>query len=305
MRRVVLLLVFLSILFALPGSAGAGSDVILESLTIQLWPDHDQPAVLVIYDFTLDANTTLPVSMRFKVPSSASLVAVARNSENGMLKVKHELTLQDAGGVATFTVAEHASYHLEYYVPYMLEGSARNFFFTWPGDYAAKSFTLILQEPIAATNILTDPLLANIPVGKDGFSYQATQVLKLAAQETFELAVYYENESDTLTVSTLSVKPSSPLTENLPGQVSLMTYAPWILAGLALILIVGGIGWYWFSSRGEAGSSRLRRPRIARRKTTDAPAQDREIYCHQCGKRAQPNDRFCRTCGVGLKQADL
>jgi hypothetical protein len=305
MRRVVLLLVFVLMLFMLPVNAGAASDVTLENLTIQLWPDHDQLAVLVIYDFNLDANTPLPATMRFQIPSSANLAAVASDSGGALVDVAHDLlAAQGNSQVVTFTITDQAGYHLEYYLPYTLEGKVRNFVFTWPGDYAVKSFNLALQKPSAATNITTDPLLADIPSDQNGFAYQATSILTLAAHQTFSLKVRYENDSDTLSASTLRIQPSSPLTDTLPGQVSLMTYVPWVLAGLALLLIVGGISWYWFSSRGSTGSSERRRHISARDKTPDDATQDRQVYCHQCGKRAQTDDRFCRTCGAELRQGE-
>jgi len=103
--------------------------------------------------------------------------------------------------------------------------------FTWPGDYAVKSFNLIFQKPSAATDITTDPVLTDISSDKNGFAYQATSVLTLAAKQTFSIRVRYENDSDTLSASVLNVEPISPLTDNVPGQVSLMTYIPWVLAG--------------------------------------------------------------------------
>jgi hypothetical protein len=305
MRRVVLLLVFVLMLFMLPVNAGAAPVVTLENLTIQLWPDHDQLAVLVIYDFNLDANTPLPTTMRFQIPSSANLAAVASDSGGTLVDVAHELlTAQGDNRVVTFTITDQTSYHVEYYLPYTLEGKVRNFVFTWPGDYAVKSFNLALQKPSAATNIATDPVLADIPSDQNGFAYEATSILTLAAQQTFSLKVRYENDSDTLSASTLRIQPSSPLTDTLPGQVSLVTYIPWVLAGLALLLIVGGISWYWFSSRGSTGSPKRRQRLSARAKTPDDATQDRQVYCHQCGKRAQTDDRFCRTCGAELRQGE-
>jgi hypothetical protein len=307
MRKLGLLLLFVLMLFTLPGSAGAASEhMALENLTIQLWPDYDQLNVLVIYDFTLDAKTTLPATVHFQMPSNADLVAVAKNSDGGLLTVEHNLlAAQGDTSAVTFTVTDQTSYHLEYYLPYMLEGQVRNFVFTWPGDYAVKSFNLALQQPSAATNITTDPPLKDIPSDKNGFAYQATTPLELAAQQTFILKVQYENDSNMLSASTLSVQPSSPLTENVPGQVSLMTYVPWILAGLAVVLILGGIGWYWFSSKSHIGSVKPAQNRSAREKSADAPGQERQVYCHQCGKRAQADDRFCRTCGAELRQGEM
>ena len=303
MRRFLLVLM-LVLVWTLPFNVRAASDVELENLTVQLWPDYDRLSVLVIYDFLLGADTVLPMTARFEVPPDAEVVAVAKNSNDALLTVDYNaLAGQGGSKIVAFTVSEKTVYHLEYYLPYALEGQRRDFVFTWPGDYAVEAFTLVLQEPVIAVNLTTDPVLKMVAPKKNDFDYQTTSILKLVVGETFTIHVRYDNDSNTLSASTLSVQPSSPLTETLPGQVSVMTYAPWILAVLAVILIVGGIGWYWFSSRGSGESPRPRR----RRRTLQKPVLEQaggnqEIYCHECGKRAQADDRFCRTCGTQLRR---
>jgi uncharacterized OB-fold protein len=32
------------------------------------------------------------------------------------------------------------------------------------------------------------------------------------------------------------------------------------------------------------------------------PTAEEYVYCSQCGKRATPGDRFCRTCGSELRR---
>jgi len=203
----------------------------------------------------------------------------------------------------TFTVIDKTPYHLEYYMPYALKEITRDFVFTWPGDYAVKSFKLSLQKPSAAANLTVDPVLVDSPADKNGFEYVSTQVLPLKAQQNFTVHVHYDNETDTLSASTLTVKPSSSLTENVAGQVSVMTYLPWILAVLSIVLIVGGVGWYWYSSRSNLDVQRPGK-RMSHKKTASAAEPDRQVYCHQCGKRAQADDRFCRTCGAQLRQSE-
>lgn len=303
MRKFIFLLFWAAILFISPlGAKAYQSAVTLENLTIQLWPDHDQPKVLVIYDFSLDAATSLPEIVHFQMPANADLVAVAQNADGGLLTVEH--TLSADGRIVTFTITEKLGYHLEYYMPYTLEDTKRDFVFTWPGDYAVKSFALTLQKPTAATNLSTDPALTDIQADKNGFHYQASQVLTLAAQEKYSIHVRYQNDTNTLSASTLTVQPSSPLTENVSGQVSVMTYLPWILAVLALALIAGGLGWYWYTSRDSVNTPKAGQKRSVRRKPVAVAAaeQGKQVYCHQCGKRAGPEDRFCRTCGAQLRQ---
>jgi hypothetical protein len=102
-----------------------------------------------------------------------------------------------------------------------------------------------------------------------------------------------------LSASTLKLQPSAPVTSVTPGQNSLMAALPWALGGLGVALIAGGGAWYYFSGRQNQGSQ----PRRRRRATAPVEVEDDGgyIYCHQCGKRASPGDRFCRTCGTKLR----
>lgn len=306
MRKwIVLLFAFLALL-ALPVGAHAQTDIVLDEMLIQLWPDHDQQAVLVIYDFKLSADTTLPATVRFQMPASGNLVAVAKSSDVGLLTVEASTTTEGAMSTVTLSIVDQAAYHIEYYMPYQLEGTTRNFAFTWPGDYAVKAFRVVLQKPTAATDLTTDPALSELSKDADGFSYLSTDVATLAAQANFTLRVRYQNDTNTLSASNLTVQPSSSLTEDIEGQVSLTTYLPWILAVLAVILIVGGFGWYWFSSRGSGVYPPREQRRVARRRKAErtVEAGGGQIYCHQCGQRARPDDRFCRTCGAQLRQPE-
>jgi hypothetical protein len=74
---------------------------------------------------------------------------------------------------------------------------------------------------------------------------------------------------------------------------------PWVLAGLGGALIIIGIvgGFYmWKNGTRRPGAKRKRHGQLQQE------SESEEIYCHQCGKRAQPGDVFCRTCGMRLQK---
>ena len=63
----------LGIFLAFPSLAFAQTNITLESMNVQLWPEYDQPSMLVITDFTVAAGTTFPVDMSFRIPLDANL----------------------------------------------------------------------------------------------------------------------------------------------------------------------------------------------------------------------------------------
>jgi hypothetical protein len=106
-----------------------------------------------------------------------------------------------------------------------------------------------------------------------------------------------------LFITNLPVEAASTPGADTPGRISMTGILPWVLGGLGVILIVAGVVAFLLWQRG--GRSGVRRSRHSARSKRHAKAEaeaDSAFYCHQCGKRAQPGDTFCRTCGTRLRR---
>ena len=60
-----------------PSTAGAQGGTKLDSLNIELWSEYDQPTMLVINQFVVSQDTSLPASVTLRFPKDGNLVAVA------------------------------------------------------------------------------------------------------------------------------------------------------------------------------------------------------------------------------------
>jgi hypothetical protein len=300
MRRKLILGLVLLVLLAAPVSARAQATLALENLTIQLWPDYDQASVLVIYDFSPAAGTVFPAQMTLRLPAEAQLLAVAKQANGGLVNLQYQPPVkQGTDTILELSLADQSVHHIEFYLPYTRQGSTRSFSLAWPGDYAVKTALLRVQQPVEATNLQVEPVLPSLGQQSDGLVYYAKDLGALPAGKASVFKVSYEKTTDSLSVSAQGVQPSQPLDQPVSGQVSVTSLLPWILGGLGLVLIFGGFGWYWVSGRNtRVGPAR-------RRHTARSAVEEGEgtaAYCAQCGKRAQPADRFCRTCGARLKR---
>jgi hypothetical protein len=302
MRKSVIFGLVLIILLALPVAARAQSAPTLETLSIQLWPDYDKAAVLVIYDFAVTAETALPATVGLRFPAGSELLAVAKD-ENGKLVTIQYQPLQRQGNydLLSFSATDRATYHVEYYLSYARTGDTHSFSFAWPGDYAVKTASLRLQQPVDATEMKSEPALPSIGKQSDGLIYYAKDLGALAAGQETLFQISYQKSTEAFSVSALGVQPTVPLDQPVSGQASLTSFLPWVLGGLGMVLIVGGVSWYWLAGRSTKSLSPSRR-----RHSTRADEDDQSVtaYCAQCGKRAQPGDRFCRTCGARIKHGE-
>lgn len=304
MRKWVLpLLLILSML--LPIGVRAQDPLTLSSIQVQIWPEYDKPGVLVIYHLTLSGITTFPAAVSLRIPVAAGEPnAVADRQADGKL---YELnyTRQEAGEWATINItATVPEIQLEYYDPGLVkEGNARHFQYVWPGDYAVTQFTIQVQQPAGATDMLISPSLGAGITGGDNFTYYSQDIGAISAGQNIRITVDYQKSTDALSAENLLVQPSAPIPQSTAPDLNVSTWLPWILGILGAGLIIGGIVWFWQSGRQRPVSqTRRRRSRAgAYEPEVDATSAEVGVYCSQCGKRALPGDLFCRSCGTQIR----
>ncbi len=291
----------LGIFLAFPSSAFAQTKINLASMNVQLWPEYDQPSMLVITDFTAAADTKFPVDVDFRIPLDANLIAVAAYAEDGNLinAVFEGPTASGEWQVFTVTL-EGARAHFEYYQPITFSGNQRVFSYLWDGDHAVDAFDMRVLEPADTTSLTTVPKLNSISQ-ENGLKYFKGEPLKLKAGEQFALNLQYNKTTETLIASSQGVQPSAPVDENTPGRVSLNNYLPYIVGGVGVLLIVGGFVYYLRA--GRSTSKRARRRANAKSGESEEESEE-DLYCPQCGTRAKPNDRFCRVCGGRIRRTE-
>lgn len=279
-----------------PSHAGAQGGIKLDLMSIDLWPEYDRPSMLVIKQFVVSQETSLPATVTLRFPTEGNLVAVAVQSDGGLFNKDFSGPAEQGDWQAiTINVDSYEPHRIEYYQPLTREGDTRQFQYQWFGDYYVEEFAVSILVPSDSTDLTTYPVLQNTTTTENGTAISGTitkNELKMGNSFRFELE--YERTSDTLTDSSQDnpVQPSEPVSENTPGRVSI-TNLPLIIGAFGLTLIGIALFSYWRST--QTSESKPRKRRQAR---TDAGEQ---AYCHECGARANPGDRFCRTCGSRLR----
>ncbi|MBI3161726.1 MAG: zinc ribbon domain-containing protein [Chloroflexi bacterium] len=285
--------------FVFPNFVSAQSTPTLVNVSVQLWPEYDQPSMLVITDFEVTAGASLPATLTFRIPSDANLIAVANYTADGNLANAPFEGPTDDGEWQSFTVTlDSRAGRFEYYQPLTRNGEQRLFSYLWDGSYAVDAFDIRVLEPLDVSLLVTTPKLESIEQQKE-LKYFRGEPVKLAAGEQFALNLEYKKTSDALIASPQGVQPVAPVDENTPGRVSLNNTLPYLIGGLGVILIVGGLVYYLKSDNTGGKKSRAKRRAIV-----DAEESESGVYCAQCGTRARAGDRFCRTCGARLRRQE-
>jgi hypothetical protein len=293
-------LALLSVLFAIGIAfpAYAQQTETLSTVNVEIWPEYDQPSVLIIYHILLTSTTPLPATINLRIPARAEVTAVAVSDPvKGLLNAPYDRVMQGEWAGLKIT-ANLRDIQVEYYEPLTKNGTSRRIVYQWPGDYAVQGFKVTLQQPTGATGLVTDPSLVKSITSQDGFVYYISALQPLQAGQVYTLSVDYQKATDTLSTTGLTVQPVQPLSSTTPGRTTLGGLMPWVLGVLGAILVVVGILgiiFIWRSGTRRTRSSRRHHPQ-------PTIAEDNKlVYCPKCGKRAQPGDVFCRTCGTRIQ----
>jgi hypothetical protein len=309
MQKVILALILLLAAILPHVSGQAQSSASIDSLKIELWPEYDQPSMLVIYRFSLSPETSLPAQLNLRIPSSAGepfVVAVGPSLEQ-VADVPYNRNIMGEWAEISFA-ATMPVIQFEYYDPGLRkQNSERSFEYSWPGEYGVQALSVEVQQPVDVTEMRISPSIGRGETRADGLVYYTSQVGSLNAGQSFSIKLEYQKPNDVLSVTRLQVQPSQPLTPDTTGRIRPESILPWALGLLGLVLIGGGGFWYWQAGRKQTGPGPKTKKKIRRRAVDrpvgieDADVEQAGIYCHQCGKRAASSDRYCRSCGTRLR----
>ncbi len=307
LKRLLPLLLTLVLLAtaSVPVAAQVQIPISLDKVEIDLWPEHDNPGVLVIFRLTLSPLTSLPTDLSIRIPAAVGepFAVAGRQADGSLFNIPYTREVSGIWESINFT-PDVSELQIEYYDPSLeIEGQHRQFTFLWPGDYAVGGLSMQIQQPFDASGMLISPSFGAGLVGGDGLTYYNREVGQLNAGQTIEIALEYDKASSTFTAQTMPVQPSGDIPEDESGSIQVSQSTLLVLAGLlGAALIVGGVVWYLRSGQQtRASASRRRHAPAASRPSQSSQAAEGDVYCHKCGKRAQSGDRFCRSCGTELR----
>jgi ribosomal protein L32 len=261
--------------------------------------------VLVLLTGSLPPEVVPPVEVAVPLPDGATVNAVARiDATDSMLA---DLEPEIGTDFVTFTLPDQR-FRVEYYFPYEQDGLEHSFTFDWLAPaLSVRNLSLAVQQPALAVDLETDPDAEAVTQGSDQLDYHNLTDAAVRAGEPYVVDVTYTMSEERLTMST--AEDLSDAEEAVPAEVGETTGLeldwPVVLGVVGGLLILLALGWQLFSDRlaGPGGAPRKPRPARARQQKSAnrRQPQGKARFCHNCGERVRPGDRFCRECGTQLK----
>lgn len=288
------LLLLPALAMAQPTRSAAPGGPQLESMQIEIWPEYDRPAALVIMRAALAADVPLPANLALRIPASSggpSAVAYSAAAGGNLLNLEYERT--DAKDYVTLRLKLPERYfHIEFYDPVAVGTPERSYSYVWPGDMAVKQMRVIVQEPATASKLSVQPSLETSASGQEGLRYRSAELGAQQAGKALPIKVSYTKADARTSVEVLQPKAPAPASASGTGAGSGSGGGGDDLTGglLVFVLVVSlfiGIGSavLWWRDRARAA----------------APDAGGARHCVKCGARRGPSDLYCAKCGARLK----
>lgn len=277
------------------GEQRSGPTVV--AMNVDIWPEFDDPRVLVIYDGMLAAGTETPVEFSFVVPADAQVhMAGGIAPDGGHLHADFDTRLREDGLMEVSYTLQVPHAYMEFYYDSFTGADERRFTYPVVSRFDIDSLVVRVQEPLRAEGFELDPAAEDIVQDDRGLSYGVLRFAARASGTVTPVTVSYRKSDRQPSVAPGQAPTSGQ--DRQPGPSSSIPWGrawSWIFATLAAGFFA--VGFYErFAARrrdGERGSGPAARP-------GSTPVAG---FCTECGHPAAPSHRYCGGCGRPLREA--
>jgi hypothetical protein len=291
LRRLLFLLALLA-----PALAWSQAAPRLASLAIEIWPEYDRPAALVILRGVLAEGVKLPAAISMRLPAAsggAAAVAYSASADGNLLNLKSEQAKTGDYVAVKFDLPERF-FHIEFYAPMATGEPGRSFRYEWPGDLAVDRATVIVQEPAAAEGIVVEPNLAERSTGSEGLTYRVGDLGALPAGKAMPIAIKYTKSDARPSVDIKGIRTAQAASSSAPSapaapSANATSLPEWVApVGAFAALSIVGVLLVLFAWRRRAA----------------APAAATAAgFCTKCGVPLATGANFCGKCGTKVAAA--
>src|SRR5660397_288473 len=287
-------------------AAGEGlTEVSATQMKVSVWPEYDDPRVLVIYQGDLDSAVSLPARVEFNFPKGAEIgMACEVNPSGGHACKPYQLTDHGDYQTLSFLVESQRKVFFEYYYEafpgFPGTDPLREFDFTFRPGFSVDALSLEVQEPMRAREFTLDPEFPSVTSDSQGLNYHVLtdSDVKVGDVQTVSISYSKDDNDPSVTPGSATGSGEASREQASPDQQGSNTTLILIVGVLgAVALVLGGYAVLRpASSRGRGSGSRGQRGQAGSAKRNKKSGVGVR-YCTHCGSQVESSSRFCPDCG--------
>ena len=277
------------------------ADLRIARLQLSIWPEYDDPRVLLIIRGELAAGAVFPTQVTLPVPKSAELIGAGMISELGELLLHpHRVIPGDTSDTLEITLPSRRFFAELYYDPFEATGEDKRFGYAFTAPYPIAQFDVDIQKPYTASEFVTEPpAMAQETEGRDT-TYHRFAYRDVAAGQRTAFTISYVKTDPQPSVSKADNAPDASPAARGPQDRMLIYFG--ILAGVIAAYVLATLLSALYRRRRavteppEAQPLPLSVPPVPPSVTATVAN-----FCSHCGQALNADYAFCPGCGHAVR----
>ena len=281
-----------------PAAAQSQSKLEFYAVNVSLYPEFNQPTMLVMIEIELAEGTPTPVELSLQIPLNTQLIAITNQGmENDLIPLEYEIDEINQFKEVTLTSTTSAI-RLEYIDHnFFKQEDFRYFEFQWFSKYPVKTLSVTIRQPFGVNDIKTDPPLDEAVLEPDNNLYYTKDLGAVPGDESVSLTLFYRKDPGNVAYPSNKIDSTVPINEATPGRTPPpLSVIMWLVAVAVAVLVMVGIYYWWFRTNISG-----QRDRLVQGVGIMNP-EKQVVYCHECGMRSRGGDSYCSNCGTELRR---
>ena len=283
------------------GSSYAQESSRLASLEIDIWPEFDQPAALVLLRAEIAGDVSLPATVSLRLPTSSggpAALASAASADGPLFNLPYQRTDSQADFMTVAFTTEERFFQVEFYDRLPIDTADRSYTYVWPGDLPVDQLSVELKQPAGATDLSVQPELGPGVVGADGLITRRADLGAFDVGNVLTIDVRYRKTDPRTSAEILGLPTPAPPSASadtgseVPRWLLLLPVLAALVIGASAVALWRRHGWPFSLSSGRMTRAARRRQQTTGQQKNVAP------FCTDCGNRLRSRDRFCSECGT-------
>lgn len=276
-----------------------GGPAEISSMTVDIWPEYDDPRVLVIEQGELAPAAEVPTGFSFLVPEGAQVHMAGGVTEDGKhVHAQFRSVQRDDGLTEISYTLDVPHFYMEFYYDPFAGGEERDFAYPLVSPHPIEELSVRVQQPRRAEGFSVAPFTRQVVQDEKGFVYHLVRWDTLSAGMAKEVAVRYRKAD-----REPSVSPPEPAQAAAAPAVGWSPERILLISGLLLMALAGYGIVVW-----SKGSDPEPEPAPAKSRgaaSASPPPAGAQRHCTHCGGAVAPAYRYCAVCGEPTRGATV
>ncbi len=279
-------------------SETAASVLRVNHLRLSIWPEYDDPRVLVMFRGEMGPADAFPARVSLPIPKGAEIIGAGMiSSQNELLLHPYRLEEDDDRDRLELNLPV-PRFFLEFYYDPLGVDPSKQFTYTFVAPYPVERLEVDVQRPLKARDFTTTPPPMQHLADENGFLHFLYVYTDLEPGATQALSIAYTRRDAAPSVAKRQTAAEARAAPRSPLQTTLLA-----LGLLAVVAVLLGSGTFlWTTRKRRRGGAPSLQPSVTPRTGPEAsrPEASAPNFCPHCGVQCQPTYRFCAACGHAL-----